>query len=144
MVNMLLHRCCAAQIDSSRKIRPLWLCKTVHPPGGCRQFNQYGQFSWWLSGQTQSLVRHHLGRHSRICPCVAGPRQNSNSYGSGIWRLVRLPTHTPRNGILNGIHKQLRDRKGNSAHPEPIKTTYMITCPEIHKCYGQTARIGLF
>ena len=30
MVNVLLHRCCAARIDSSRKIRPLWLCKTVH------------------------------------------------------------------------------------------------------------------
>ena len=30
MVNVLLHRCCAAQVNSSRKIRPLWLCKTVY------------------------------------------------------------------------------------------------------------------
>ena len=30
MVNVLLHRCCAAQIDLSRKIRPLWLYKTVY------------------------------------------------------------------------------------------------------------------
>ena len=30
MVNVLLHRCCAARVDSSRKIRPFWLCKAVY------------------------------------------------------------------------------------------------------------------
>ena len=34
MINVLLHRCCAARIDSSRKIRPLWLCRTVY----CRRW----------------------------------------------------------------------------------------------------------
>ena len=30
-------------------------------------------------------------------------------------------TYTPPEDILNGNHKQLRGRKGNTAHHEPIK-----------------------
>ena len=38
--------------------------------------------------------------------------------------------HTPLEDILDDNNKQLRDRKENDVHQEPIKTTYWQTCLE--------------
>ena len=47
--------------------------------------------------------------------------------------LVKLPILPRRILILNGNHKQLRDRKGNAAHQQTTNFIYMITRTKISR-----------
>ena len=73
MVNALLHRCCAARIGSSRKIRPLWLYKTVYCYPGF-------EHRTWIGGFRRCTARPLRLRVWRFCEYVTA-RARFGLYG---------------------------------------------------------------